>query len=255
MERNDRSLLFGASDTAAQSPTGTNRRALLVLLAGVLVGAALLPIDHWAMTTLGPYGGIAANLGGDLARELEFLQQFGAISSLVIIFIVIIRLDPARSIRLWDFGLAMGLTALVCNAIKMLTGRPRPRVIFHEHALEGYTGAVQFPMFWNAFPLPRTVDGQATHLWAHSYEVWRGISSDLWAMPSSHTAAAACAAVALARLYPRLTGLVMVLMGITACARVLLGAHYPSDVAVGLAVGWAVGMVVMDGRWLSRRRR
>jgi len=227
----------------------TARRAALILGAGALATLALLPIDRAAMTMLGPFGGLAQNLGGDVRRELEFLQQFGAITSMAIVGVVIWVLDPARRAHVVDLFAAIALNAVLCNALKIFFGRPRPRVVLGGNVHEGYESATRLAFSWNEYPLPR--DGG--YLWARSFEVWRGISSDLWSLPSSHAAAAACAAAALSRLYPRLAPLVVVLAAITVCARVILGAHYPSDVVAGACIGWVIGAVMMERRWMSRK--
>jgi undecaprenyl-diphosphatase len=69
-------------------------------------------------------------------------------------------------------------------------------------------------------------------------------------MPSSHTAAACALAVVIARLYPKLTPLMIVLACIVGTARVVLGAHYPSDVVIGGALGATIASLMP----LSSRR-
>jgi hypothetical protein len=86
----------------------------------------------------------------------------------------------------------------------------------------------------------------------HAWEIGSGISSDLWSMPSSHTVYAAALAVCLSRMYPRLTPIVTVLACIVGLARVLLQAHWASDVFVGAALGLIVAPRAMDGRWGQR---
>jgi undecaprenyl-diphosphatase len=239
----------------------TTRRGAIILGAGVLGALALMPLDVWVMTTIGPFGGITQHLGGDVRRELEFAQQFGAFTSIVIIALVILLQDRPRFPRVLDLVAGVLANALVCNLLKMAFGRPRPRVVFPDASgrvpMEGFDSPHNFAFFWRAFPLPRDarpdVDGlQLTYLWARSWELTKNISSDLWSMPSSHAAAAACTAAALARLYPRLSPLLIGLMVVVACARVVFGAHYPSDVALGAAVGFVVGALAMEGRWISR---
>lgn len=205
------------------------RLAALALLSGAIAAAVLLPAD-------GPvsawFRGI--RLGGDVRRELEFLQQFGDLASAIVIGLAIYLVDPSRRRRLLDWAAGIALNSLVLHALKVCFGRARPR----------FGDPWAFNGAWNAYPLPR---GDAV-VHARSWEVWKGISSDLWSMPSSHTAAAALMAVALARMYPRLAPLVYSLVAIVAAGRVILGAHYLSDVAAGTGVGLAAGIIAMDHR-------
>ncbi|MGQ0629169.1 MAG: phosphatase PAP2 family protein, partial [Phycisphaerales bacterium] len=67
----------------------------------------------------------------------------------------------------------------------------------------------------------------------------------LEAMPSRHAAFAALCAVFLMVHYPRLRWLAVGLAGVVCAARVLTGAHWPSDVAAGAAIGGAIGLLVM----------
>jgi membrane-associated phospholipid phosphatase len=239
----------------------TGKRAALILGAGGLATLALMPLDSWVMTTIGPFGGLTERLGGDVRRELEFAQQFGAFTSIVIVALVILLQDRQRFPRVLDLVAGVLANALICNLLKMGFGRPRPRIVFGEASgrvpMEGFDSPHAFAFFWRAFPLPRDAQPdvagvQLAYLWARSWEVTKDISSDLWSLPSSHAAAAACTAAALMRLYPRLSPLLIGLMVIVACARVVFGAHYPSDVALGAAVGFVIGSIAMDGHWVSR---
>lgn len=239
----------------------TGKRAAWILGAGVVATLALMPLDSWAMTTIGPFGGLTERLGGDVRRELEFAQQFGAFTSIVIVALVVLLQDRPKFPRVLDLVAGVLANALICNLLKMGFGRPRPRIVFGEASgrvpMEGFDSPQAFAFFWRAFPLPRDAQPdvagvQLTYLWARSWELTKDISSDLWSLPSSHAAAAACTAAALMRLYPRLSPLLIGLMVIVACARVVFGAHYPSDVALGAALGFVIGSVAMDGQWVSR---
>jgi membrane-associated phospholipid phosphatase len=48
---------------------------------------------------------------------------------------------------------------------------------------------------------------------------------------------------------PRLRPLAVVLAGIVAAARVVTGAHFASDVFVGAAIGYAVGVLATRDSW------
>jgi membrane-associated phospholipid phosphatase len=68
-------------------------------------------------------------------------------------------------------------------------------------------------------------------------------------MPSNHSAFAAIMSVFLARHYPRLAGMAVVLAAIVGFGRISAGAHYPSDVTAGLLIGWAVSWPVIHRGW------
>jgi len=198
--------------------------SLLSIFAIGMTGAMiLLPLDPIAAELalkMQPGGGLT--LGGDVKRELEFVQQFGAFTSVVLIWVAILRLDPAGKRKLPSFLVATAMNSLICNALKMLLGRPRPKFL-EPH---------QLTLPWETFNMPAETGVRAIHAWE---------SSQLWSFPSSHTAAAAVLAVYLTRMYPRLRELAIALVVIVATARVVLFAHYPSDVVAGAAIGLVIG--------------
>lgn len=205
------------------------------LLGGAVAVALLWPVD----------GDVAAwarqlRLGGDLRRELEALQQFGGLGSILLAALLIWTLSPQLRHRLADLAAAAVATSLATFLCKMLIGRPRPRL--HEMY---DAGVVLAPTGVHPFPPPVGP--------RHAWEFWQPIGSDLWSFPSSHTSAAAALGVFLAVLYPRATWVWVLLIGIVATARVLLGAHYPSDVAAGAALGVLVSVPIVTRGLASRR--
>jgi membrane-associated phospholipid phosphatase len=230
-------------------------RAAAIFASGVIVAALLLPIDDLtarAATHLQDGGSL--RLGGDLRRTLLLLQQFGDVPTSIIAALIVLLLDRARRHQLLDWLLAAVVTAVLGWLLKVAIGRPRPRVILSDSALDGYTSSLWFGASVRPYPLPRsgatiaTAPDTLTHAWRHSWELTRDISSDLWSMPSSHSSAAAVLAAVLSRMYPPLAPLCLSLLAIVMAARIVFGAHYPSDVALGAAIGLAVGLVVMDAR-------
>lgn len=182
----------------------------------------------------------SVKIGGDLRRELEFVQQFGAVTSCLIVAAAIALLDPAKRAMLPRAALAIIATSAAAWALKVLVGRPRPRL----------DDPYRFLGPWNEYAFARGDQPVTMHAW----EFWRG-PSDLWSMPSSHTAAACALAVVLARLYPRLTPLMIAMACIVGVARVVLCAHYPSDVVIGAALGATIASLVpLSSRPLPRAR-
>jgi len=200
--------------------------------------ALLLPFDGAAIEFARRFGeGGDLRLGGDLRRELLFLQQWGDFVCILLVFAAVYLLDPARRARLWDAAAAVAVNAVAFQTLKVLIGRPRPR----------FDDPTRF--FTSLSPYELEAGSR------YSWEFWRGISSDLWSMPSSHTAAAVCLSVVLARLFPRLKPLVIPLAVIAGLCRVIFTAHYPSDVVAGAAVGYLAAAAAMDGRWGTRLLR
>jgi membrane-associated phospholipid phosphatase len=216
------------------------KRVLITLLTGLALAGLALLIDAPVATfcqRFQPAGDL--HLGGDLKRTLEWLQQFGDIATCIIIALCIWLLDPANRRNLWRALLALLASGLAVQALKMFAGRPRPRVVF-GHPKPGYDAVVQFTGPLREYPLPRTsASGLTEYASRHAWEFWNHIGSDLWSFPSSHTSAAAGLAVILARLYPPLRPLLWTLVAIVGTSRVLLGAHFPSDVIAGAAIGYA----------------
>jgi membrane-associated phospholipid phosphatase len=201
------------------------------LLLALLAFPLLLPLD-------GPIRELlrGVKLGGDLRRELEVLQQFGQGSITAIGLYLIFTLDRAKRPQLLNWLAAIVVGKLIVQSLKVFIGRPRPK--FDD---PGY-----FLGPFGAYPINAEVGVR------HAWEIWADISSDLWSMPSSHTAFAAIMAVALAHLYPKLKGLAVFFIVLVASARVLFNAHYLTDVVIGGGIGYAVASTAMRDRWGQR---
>ncbi|CAN5843122.1 hypothetical protein BH11PLA1_BH11PLA1_23920 [soil metagenome] len=192
------------------------------------------PLDQWLTATRFP---------GDVKRELQAWQQFGQGVSIVVIMLVIFRLDLAQRYRLLDFGVALALVGILASAAKVLIGRPRPKYADPERFL-GPLGM---------YPVQRS-DGSL--ILAHAWDAGKGISSDLWSMPSSHTAFAAALCVFLSILYPRIKWIALALLCVVAAGRMLFDAHYLTDVIAGGVPGWLIAGAAVRGAWgvkLARR--
>lgn len=200
----------------------------------ILLGLALIPLDRDLSRWLR-----AIPMGGDLRRELNAWQQFGAIGSLVAVGAAVWLLDPHNRRRLLDLAAAALATGGACLLLKMLVGRPRPK--FDD------------PWFVTG-PLGLYPKGPGEGMLS-PLAFWEKGSADLWSMPSSHSAAAACLGGFLAMLYPALKVPSLVLVAVVAFARVAgsdKGSHWPSDVLVGVGVGLFTVWTVVGGRWASR---
>lgn len=195
----------------------------------VLLILILIPLDGVIADPMHRLGG---SLKGDVRREITVIMQFGGVSSLVIVSLLMLRLDPGRARRIWDLIAAAVVTGGATLALKMTFGRARPR--FEEPDL--------FLWFWRAMPTSRGPEPR------HTWEFWAKGVSEFWSMPSSHTSAAFVLGTFLAVVYPRIKWLVLGLALVVAFARLMEGAHWASDVVAGGCVGcWVAGAVVRAG--------
>ncbi|MEX0777255.1 MAG: phosphatase PAP2 family protein [Phycisphaeraceae bacterium] len=181
--------------------------------------------------------------GGDIKRLMETVQQFGDIVSIILVSTVIWLLDPPNRRRLLDLVLATVLAAIVYNALKMGIGRPRP-VLGDPY---GFT----WP--WMTHAVAVATDAAADLPQYHAWHIGAPNISRLWAMPSSHTAAAMVMAVFLTYVYPRLKALMVTLVVLVGLCRVMLGAHYPTDVVAGAIVGYLVAAPIISRGLMHRR--
>ncbi|MBX3386363.1 MAG: phosphatase PAP2 family protein [Phycisphaeraceae bacterium] len=201
------------------------------LVLGLVAFVVVLPFD-------GPlssfFSGIGQRLGGDVRRELHAWQQFGAVGSIVFTVLAIYLLDRGRLRRVGDLLIAVGISLVICQGMKMLIGRPRPRDHFDDPRT--FLGP------WGKYPVE--VGGEARLV--HAWDIPGGAGSDLWAMPSSHTFYAVVLAVFLCSAYPKGKPLWIGLAVLVGFCRLLFDAHWPTDVIVGAAVGAAVSGWVMS---------
>lgn len=203
---------------------GPSKRAWLTMLLGLLLAAAVMPLDRWLYDAVR-----AVDLGGDPRRELHAWQQFGAVTSVAVVALVVALVDPPRRRRLLDLAAAYALVGVVVQALKMCIGRPRPR--FDDPWF--FTGP------FGAYPVG---PGRGVlHAWESG--------SALWSMPSSHTSAAVTLAVWIAVVYPRLRWPAIALAALVGAARVVFGAHWPSDVIAGAAVAGPLAYLAVSRYW------
>lgn len=130
--------------------------------------------------------------------------------------------------RLLSCSLLAGLLAVVCKALVV---RARPSVFVSEY-----------------------LAGRATE----SFDRWlpyltEGVTgSPFNSFPSAHTATAIGLAIGLSWLYPHARWYFFVLAFLAACQRIVVEAHYISDILVGGAIGSAFALLCIGPGYLGR---
>ncbi len=114
--------------------------------------------------------------------------------------------------------LAIALPGLVVTIVKRIVGRARPLVAGEDAFL-------------------------------YKFFLWR---VEYASFPSGHATTAFAAAVAFGVLWPRLRPLLWTYAIVIAFSRVVVTAHYPSDVVAGAIAGAVGALLVRD--WLAARR-
>lgn len=130
--------------------------------------------------------------------------------------------------RLLACSFVSGLLALAC---KSLIVRKRP-LHFTPEYLAGHV--TETFGSW----LPWMTDGAA--------------SNDLRSFPSAHTATAFGLAVGLSWLYPQARWFFFLIASLAACQRIVVEAHFMSDVIIGCAIGIALALLFVGPGHLGR---
>jgi membrane-associated phospholipid phosphatase len=179
------------------------------VIAGFLALAVDCPISRWC---------VEKNCPASLENLFSTVEPFGNGLGVAIIGITIYCLDPRRR---WALPRILGCAysaGLAANGLKLLLARTRPHSFdFHGGVL--HTFGDWFPMF--------------------------SAGSIGQSFPSGHTTTAVALAAALVWLYPRGRYLFPIMALMVGCHRIESGAHFPSDVLWGAALGSLVALAFL----------
>jgi membrane-associated phospholipid phosphatase len=152
-------------------------------------------------------------------EALNICVTFGDGLGVAILILVVLVLDRDRRWALPRLLCCAYGAGLAANGLKLLLARKRP------HSFDFTTGDV-----WTTFGawLPGT-----------------SVVSKWQSFPSAHTATAIGFAAGLAWLYPRGRWLFLLFAALVGCQRIESGAHFPSDVLAGAALGSLIALAFL----------
>jgi len=195
--------------TAAGEPV-VARRLACVAFAAVLLGALIALVDR----PLAHYCKLHAHaIRDDIAAVSTLGQAAWYLVPAVLVFLIarFIVGRPDIAARGMFVFLGVALAGLAADVLKILVGRSRPWVLFRE-------GGYDF------LPL--------------------GLHADYQSFPSGHAACVAAAAFTLAAVAPRYRVQLLLAALLVALTRVVMVAHYLSDVVAGAALAWLVVLIL-----------
>ena len=152
-----------------------------------------------------------------LDEVMILASALGAGGFIWIAFGSIAGIFPKHTAAMWRLWLAVALSFLIVDQVmKPLVARARP---------------------FEVLPGIQLISGRSTTA----------------SFPSGHAAMAIAGALSGVRLLPAARWVLWPLAAIIVVSRVYLGVHWPTDVAAGAALGWALAWLVLGGRTRPRR--
>lgn len=204
-----------------------NGRMSILFVLSLAVSLSLIAFDAQITAQVLAYGGPQSGFMQTLTR-FGLSQWYLSSAGLVLIIAGTVdwskRGNRGKSRLALYFGqavyviAAVALSGILTNIFKIFIGRARP------HLIEQF-GSLHFQPFT--------------------------VSYDFASYPSGHSTTAGAVTMVLMLWFPRLRFLFFALGSAVAASRVLVGAHYASDVVAGFSLGFFVALFV--ARWLATR--
>jgi undecaprenyl-diphosphatase len=177
------------------------------------------------------------------------IKAAAALPSWIVDFFNFITDYGRSSWTLWPSGLlVLAMAAAVATARTPLSQwvftsiAVRAGFVFFAVGIPGLTVSVVKRWIGRARPSAEGAFAYHPFAWAFEYA----------SFPSGHSAAAFSALIALGSLFPRARPLLWTYAVMIALSRVVIAAHYPSDVIVGAVVG--AGGAILVREWFAARR-
>src|SRR5256885_1834888 len=241
-----------------------DRKTLMFLVAAVALGPGLIVNtvlkDHWGRarpSQVAEFGGArqftaAPLLAAQCERNCAFVSGHAALGFSLVSFALLLPFGGRRKTAIaaaLGFGALVGLARMAAGA-HFLTDVLYAGLITVATSWLLYQWIVVRDVF--AGPAAQRVyqaSGFGPPLGsAGSYEFsWIGMSADHWSFPSGHAATAATLATALWCLWPQPVLFYVIGAALIAASRVVMGAHYLSDVIMGAFIGVLVTRALAVG--------
>ena len=210
---------------SAREPIAVPRLIGGFVVAFAAVATTMALVDAWAIEQarrLPAWLITAFALTSDFGRSGWFLWPIGIVLAALA---ALIRPSLGRMtnlvaativVRLGFIFLAIAIPGLAVAIVKRLIGRVRPSDLGPFHYV---------PLSWRP---------------------------DYASLPSGHSTAAFAAAIAVSAVWPRARPAMLIYAALIAASRIVIAAHYPSDVLAGAIVG--VSSALLIRRWFALRR-
>lgn len=183
----------------------------------LILAAVLSRFDSTIISAADP-----AEWPGDLKRLFQLSELFAHGFGIILIVIGIWQLSPNRKKYIPRLIACAAFPSITAHLIKLGVARSRPTSFLDEELLPHW---------------PASTD--VTWLGAGSGVAWN-VSYASQSFPSAHAALVCGMAIALSFIFPQGRKLFFVIALIGCVQRVIFFAHWPSDVAVGAALGFLI---------------
>ena len=221
-----RVFLAEQREDEAKPPFSRPKSRWLVVL--VVLSVLSLAIDTITIQSLQHL-----DLPGEVSKLVTYAEIFGHGVGVILLCLLAGLLD-VRGMRVTGYLAVHAIGAgLIADGLKLFFTRLRPYHLLEPSAMDF---AVKLPEFQ----------------WPTASVLTQAVRS----FPSGHAATAAGLAIGLSRLYPKGTLLFALFAVLASTQRVVAGAHYPSDCAVGITCAFALSYMLyyplrVHERWLG----
>jgi len=165
---------------------------------------------------------------GDLRRFIYLMEIFAHTLGCVLILGTLLWIDEKNRKKIWNASLFVLACGVLANLAKYIIPRSRPTVFDLEpwsHLNPDRDPSEPFLSSWDVWGIPFT-------------QSW--FDESIRSFPSGHAATAVAMALGLTYVYPKGKPLFLLMATLAALQRLVVGAHYLSDIFVSVALALMV---------------